>query len=82
VIASRTGGIPEHLQDGKEGYLFAPGDVDELERLVRRLAGRPDLVERLRPRGDDVPTLYENAMDVEEVYRRVLRQWHRSRDGS
>jgi glycosyltransferase involved in cell wall biosynthesis len=71
VIASRTGGIPEHLKDGKEGFLFAPGDVDGLEHLVRRLAGRPDLVRRLQPKGDDVPTLHENAMDVEAVYRSV-----------
>ena len=48
--------------------------MDELERLIRRLAGRADLVEGLRPTGDDVTTLYENAEDVEALYRSVLRQ--------
>lgn len=72
VIASRVGGIPEHLKDGEEGYLFTPGSVDELENLIRRLAGRPDRVAKLRPSGDDVATLYENADDIEEVYRSVL----------
>jgi len=72
VIASRTGGIPEHLIHGSEGFLFTPGDADELERLVRRLAGRSDLVKKLTPKGDDVAGLYENAEDVEGVYRIAL----------
>lgn len=74
VIASRIGGIPEHLKDGKEGFLFTPGSVDELERLIRRLTGRPDLVEKLQPLGDDVPTLYETAEDIESFYRQVMRR--------
>jgi len=72
VIASSIGGIPEHLEDGKQGYLFTPGSVYELEILIRRLAGRPDIVEKLQPSGDDIPTLYENADDVEAFYKMVI----------
>lgn len=71
VVASRIGGLPEHLVQGKEGYLFAPGDARELEGIVRRLAGRPDRVEALRPTGDDVLSLHENARDVETIYERI-----------
>jgi glycosyltransferase involved in cell wall biosynthesis len=73
VIASRVGGIPEHLRHGKEGFLFKTGDVDELEHMIRRLAGRPDRVKALQPPGDDVLTLFDNAQEVEEAYFEVLR---------
>ena len=68
IIDQLGGGLPEHLEHGREGYLFSPGDASELEGVVRRLAGRPDRVEALRPSGDDVLSLYENARDVEAIY--------------
>jgi glycosyltransferase involved in cell wall biosynthesis len=71
VIASRIGGLPEHVEHGREGYLFAPGDAGELEGIVRRLAGRPDRVVAIRPTGDDVLSLHENARDVEADYESV-----------
>ncbi|MBU0756166.1 MAG: glycosyltransferase family 4 protein [Planctomycetes bacterium] len=74
VIASRLGGIPEHLCHGKEGFLYSATDVDELEQAIRKLAGRPDRVEKLRPSGDDVLNLFENAHDVEAAYAEALRR--------
>ena len=38
VIASRIGGLPEHVQDGRTGFLFSPGDHSELACYVRALA--------------------------------------------
>jgi len=37
VVASRIGGIPEYVEDGRTGFLFLPGDHDELARYVRSL---------------------------------------------
>jgi len=34
VCASRTGGIPEIVQDGATGYLFKPGDADAIAGCV------------------------------------------------
>jgi glycosyltransferase involved in cell wall biosynthesis len=34
VIASRVGGVPDMLQDRREGYLVAPGSVDELAAVL------------------------------------------------
>ena len=34
VIATRTGGLPEIVDDGVTGYLFPPGDVSELVRIM------------------------------------------------
>ena len=38
VVASRIGGLPEDIEDGKTGYLFEPGNVDELAHRVQSLA--------------------------------------------
>jgi len=34
VVASNVGGIPDVIQNEKNGYLFNPTDVDELERML------------------------------------------------
>jgi glycosyltransferase involved in cell wall biosynthesis len=34
VVASNTGGIPDWLEDGRNGVLIPPGDVDELARAL------------------------------------------------
>jgi glycosyltransferase involved in cell wall biosynthesis len=48
VVASRTGGLPEIVRDGVDGFLYEPGDVAALAAHVRRLAADPALRERLR----------------------------------
>ncbi len=37
VIASRIGGIPEYVEDGRTGFLFLPGDHRELTHCVQVL---------------------------------------------
>ena len=43
VIASRTGGIPEFIEDGKIGFLFPAGDHKELAERIGRLLGDPGM---------------------------------------
>ncbi len=42
VIASRAGGIPEVVDDGKTGLLVPTGDAPALAGALERLAGSPD----------------------------------------
>jgi Glycosyltransferase len=42
VVASRVGGVPELIQDGVEGYLVNPGEVDELARALQQVVDNPD----------------------------------------
>jgi glycosyltransferase involved in cell wall biosynthesis len=61
VVASRIGGIPELIADGRTGYLFTPGNARELADCIRRLMSdaalrhrmgheaRSDAVERFSP---------------------------------
>jgi glycosyltransferase involved in cell wall biosynthesis len=39
VVASRVGGIPEYVEDGRTGLLFTPGDADGLAACLLRLHG-------------------------------------------
>lgn len=51
VIASRIGGIPEYVADGRTGLLFMPGDHHDLARCVRQLLDDPGLRDRLGQQG-------------------------------
>lgn len=42
VIASRIGGLPEIVEEGKSGLLYRAGDADDLADKVRYLAAHPD----------------------------------------
>jgi GT2 family glycosyltransferase/glycosyltransferase involved in cell wall biosynthesis len=48
VVASRIGGIPEIVADGRNGLLFRPGDAADLARALDRLRREPGLLDRLR----------------------------------
>ena len=48
VIASRTGGIPEFIEDGRTGLLVEPGDAAALAAQMRRLAANRDVIEAMR----------------------------------
>jgi len=43
VVASNIGGFQEILDDGTHGYLFPPGNSDELSKALSKLAVNPDL---------------------------------------
>lgn len=44
VIGSNMGGIPELIREGETGELFEAGNVDELERKIRKLWDSPEIV--------------------------------------
>lgn len=43
VIASKAGGIPDIVQDGENGYLVPPGDVETLAKAMKKLASNDNL---------------------------------------
>lgn len=47
VIASNAGGLPEVVQDGVTGYLFAVGDIEGMSEAVIRLLKNPMLHQQI-----------------------------------
>lgn len=48
VIASRIGGLPEYVEDGRTGFLFSPGDYLELARCIQSLVEDSKLYQKMR----------------------------------
>ncbi len=83
VVASRVGGIPEIVQDGRNGRLVPPSDVSALAAALRELLSDP---RRARAMGEwgrthTVPrfTWDRVADELAEVYRQVLAEEKGSR---
>jgi len=51
VIGSRVGGIPELVQEGKNGFLVEPGNVDELVHAMRFFLQHPEAAQRMGQAG-------------------------------
>lgn len=71
VIASNLGALPEKVQDGICGLLFAPGDADDLGRVLRRTIAQPDLLPQLRAHIPKVVSMTEHASEIEGIYERL-----------
>ncbi|WOQ16314.1 glycosyltransferase [Raineyella sp. W15-4] len=51
VVGARAGGIPDVIADGENGFLFAPGDAQELADQVMLLVNDPELRHRFAVAG-------------------------------
>ena len=51
IVATKSGGTPELVRDGREGILVPPGDVPTLTGGIERLIGDPTLCVQFRSAG-------------------------------
>jgi glycosyltransferase involved in cell wall biosynthesis len=84
VVATRVGGVPDVVRDGKDGFLVEPGATAELADRLSRLALDPRLRKRMGEEGrarvlsryaverlvDDVDRLYRSLLSAEGARRR------------
>jgi glycosyltransferase involved in cell wall biosynthesis len=71
LIASRIGGIPELIEENKNGYLFQPGNQEELQSILERLIENPETLKRLEKGAFESASQYsmENYVNAfEEIY--------------
>lgn len=62
VVASRVGGVPQLVEDGRTGILFPPGDEARLAEALARLLADPDAARRLgRAGSEEVRARYDLA---------------------
>ena len=72
VIASRVGGIPEIIKDGKNGLLFESGNYRDLASKLRFLVQNPKKLVAFRKRIQPVRNIVEDAEQLEVIYREIL----------
>ncbi|MGH9365070.1 MAG: glycosyltransferase family 4 protein [Thermoanaerobaculia bacterium] len=76
VVASREGGPSEIITDGKTGFLYPPGDIDELVTILERLLldplERKRVGEKARSEVASRFTIENTARSVEDVYNGLL----------
>jgi glycosyltransferase involved in cell wall biosynthesis len=66
VVAPRIGGLPELIQEGRDGFLYRPGDGNALAAALRAVVERP-------PSNVRLPLSHREQVDrTIAVYRRVL----------
>jgi glycosyltransferase involved in cell wall biosynthesis len=72
VIGSRIGALPEIVDDGVNGRLFAPGDAIALASILAGLARDPsDTIDRWRRALPAVRTMEDVARDYLNLYERL-----------
>lgn len=76
IVASKVGGVPEIIQDGITGVLFAPRDVKSLAEIMARLLKDPSWRETLIAAGRArVKEFFEDRLMVRhftELYHQML----------
>ena len=81
VVATRAGGMPEVVDDGRAGILVQVGDVTQASAALRKLATDPDELARWRAAAALAPGQftvgamaegYQEVYDVAAALRRVL----------
>jgi glycosyltransferase involved in cell wall biosynthesis len=68
VVGSRIGGIPELVDEGETGFLFAAGDADGLRQRLQWFVDHPVERARMRAAIRPVKTIAANALEIEEHY--------------
>jgi glycosyltransferase involved in cell wall biosynthesis len=74
VITANLGGMAELVEDGVNGLLFEPGDVEDLARCLRRVAEEPELLDRLRAGIPPVRTIEEEMDELLALYDEVAAE--------
>jgi glycosyltransferase involved in cell wall biosynthesis len=75
VIASRVGGLPEVVLNGKTGLLVPPGDIDALANAMSRLLADPALRAQMGQAGRQFVLKHyrweDNAKLMEQLYNEI-----------
>jgi glycosyltransferase involved in cell wall biosynthesis len=77
VVASREGGLPEVVIEGRSGLLVRPGDAKELADALLRILDEPFLLDRLRQGCRDEAARFSietYTARLEQLYRGAMRR--------
>jgi len=67
MTGSRTGGIPEIIENGVNGYLVDPVDIDDIAKAMIKLADNPQTAKAM---GEKAKMLVENKFNIDVQMKR------------
>lgn len=74
AVASRTGGIPDVVEDGRSGVLAPPGDVAALSAGLHRLVADPALAATMGEAARDTARTRFDEREAFDRYRSLFRE--------
>ncbi|KAF3329064.1 Sulfoquinovosyl transferase SQD2 [Carex littledalei] len=85
VVAARAGGVPDIIpadEEGRTGFLFSPGDLDDCLAKVKRLLSEPDLREAMGHAAREDTEKYDWRAASKKIrnehYSTAVSYWRRS----
>lgn len=83
VIASKVGAIPEVIKDGRNGFLFEAGNIDQLSFILDRIREHPEILDKLELPGlVQVATDEEHIKELTRIYTSTLTDFQPEREGN
>ncbi len=83
IVASRVGGIPDLVKDGKNGHLVPPADGSALAKAISDLFADKENRKRMGDAGKKMCRPYSAEAMVEQIddlYRELLKKYTHNRD--
>lgn len=78
VIGSRIGAIPEYVCDGETGFLFTPGDSQDLRTKMQRMIENPSLVAEMSARTRPPEAIRRHVDALLAVYTATIEKGRRT----
>jgi len=78
IIAARAGALEELVKDGANGYLFSPGNIEEMSRCIVRILTNPDLCRQMSSVSLKIAPIHDlnRTTDVfESIYEEECCNW-------
>lgn len=75
VVGSRIGGIQELIEHGYNGFLFEPGNINELTNILKELAKDPRILKKFEKNAFKTAKKYEiekHVNELEKIYMNVI----------
>ncbi|MCH8875140.1 glycosyltransferase, partial [candidate division KSB1 bacterium] len=72
VVATEIAGVPEIIEDGKNGFLYPPGDVEALAAIFLEVSKDSQIVEQLETGAQIIKKIDQEAAELEKEFRRFI----------
>ncbi len=72
VIASRIGAIPEAVEEGINGYLFEPGNREDLQKCMLRFIEAPSRIQEMASKMKSPKSMSKHALEMARLYEGLI----------